>query len=291
MVASRALHVFSPLLLQEGLARLSRGEIFRESSLDAVLSHLAEQAGRLAGVERASVWAFNHSHAELRCLELFTLSRQRHSAGEMIHAELHPAYFEALRRDGMVVADDVYVHPATQGFSEAYLLRHGITASLDTAIYVRGELQGVLCLEQVGIRQPWSSVHRLFAQALANLVTLALVEFEAGEAKRNAETASERLQAVFESSRDAFLLTEEPSGVVLDANREAERLFGYRRVELVGKLRQSLHPEGVEDAGATQVRCQGGRLLPVLTSVEIAELEGGRQLALVIYRPVGDPVA
>lgn len=280
------LHVFSPLLLQEGLARLSQGEVFRGGSLDAVLSHLAEQAGRLSGVERAGIWAFNHAHSELRCLELFTLSRQRHSAGEMIHTELYPLYFDALRRDGSVVADDVYAHPATAAFADVYLLRHGITATLDTAIYVRGDLQGILCLEQIGMRQPWSSVHRLFAQAVANLVTLALVEFEAGEAKKTAESASERLRAVFESSRDAFLLTDEPSGVILDANREAERLFGYRRVELVGKLRQFLHPAGV-DVG--QVRCQDGRTLPVTVNSEIAELEGGRQLALVIYRPQCEP--
>lgn len=289
MVARRALHVFSPQLLQDGLAQLSQGEFFRGGSLDAVLSHLAEQAARLAGVERAGIWAFNASHAELRCLELYTLSKQRHSAGEMIVTEHYPAYFDALRRDGSVVADDVYGHPAMLGFSDSYLLRHGITATLDTAIYVRGELQGVLCLEQVGMRQPWSALHRLFAQAVANLVTLALVEFEAGEAKRSAESASERLRAVFESSRDAFLLTEEPSGVILDANREAERLFGYRRIELVGKLRQFLHPVTGEGGDAQQVRCRDGRLLPVAVSSEVAEMEGGRQLALVIYRPLCEP--
>ncbi|HRE17795.1 MAG TPA: GAF domain-containing protein [Rhodocyclaceae bacterium] len=289
MVARRSLHVYSPLRLQEGLARLSQGEVFRGGSLDAVLSHLAEQAASLSGVERAGIWAFNAEHTELRCLELYTLSRHRHSAGEMMQTAHHGAYFDAMRRDGSVVADDVYTHPATGSFADVYLLRHGITAMLDTAIYVRGELQGILCLEQVGMRQPWSALHRVFAQAVANLMTLALVEFEAGEAKRNAAAVSERLHTVFESSRDAFLLTEEPTGVILDANREAERLFGYRRVELVGKLRQFLHPVTGEGGDSQQVRCHDGRLLPVAVSAEIAELGGGRQLALVIYRPLCEP--
>ena len=66
----------------------------------------------------------------------------------------------------------------------------------EAPIHIRGELQGVLCLEQVGSRQPWTSAHGLFAQAVANLVTLALVEYEAEEAKLQALAASERLKAV-----------------------------------------------------------------------------------------------
>ncbi|MCK7490421.1 MAG: hypothetical protein MZW92_00355 [Comamonadaceae bacterium] len=80
---------------------------------------------------------------------------------------------------------------------------------LDTPIHIRGELQGVLCLEQVGTRQP-SGRRRisLFAQAVANLVTLALVEYEAGEARREACAAVEQLRAVINASQDAMLLAD-----------------------------------------------------------------------------------
>lgn len=293
MVVGRSLPLISPLHIQEGFARLSRGEVFRGGSLDTVLSELAEQAGRLTGIERTSIWAFNRERSELRCLELFQLARQRHSSGDLIVGEHHPAYFDTIRGEGLVVADDAYTHPATQSFAEGYLLKHEITAVLDTAIYVRGELQGLFCLEQVGMRQPWNSVHRLFAQGIANLVTLALVEFEAGEAKRQAESSSERLHAVFGASRDALLLTDESTGVILDANLEAERLFGYRRAELIGKLRDSLHPPATEhgwESGnkplSSVVRCQDGSALAVEVTAEVAEFEGGRRLVLGIYRPL-----
>jgi hypothetical protein len=40
-------------------------------------------------------------------------------------------------------------------------------------------------------------VHRLFAHVIANLVTLALVEHEAEEARLQAKSATQRLRALF----------------------------------------------------------------------------------------------
>lgn len=189
--------LLSPLDLQEGIASLSRGAYFKEASLDMMLSILTESAAQMSGIERVSIWALTDDHQELRCLELYELSAGRHSKGGSIHAQQYPTYFRALRLGNPIAADDAYVHPMTAEFAADYLSRHQITAMLDTPIHIRGELQGVLCLEQVGARQPWTSAHGLFAQAVANLITLGLVEDEADEAKRRAQAADERLRAAF----------------------------------------------------------------------------------------------
>lgn len=189
--------LMSPVALQEGIASLSRGAYFKEASLDMMLSILTESAAQMSGVERVSIWALNNQHQELLCLDLFELSTRRHSKDQSIHASQYPFYFRALRAGSSISADDAYNHPLTAEFAADYLPLHGVTAMLDTPIHIRGELQGVLCLEQVGTHQPWTSAHGLFAQAVANLVTLALVEYEAGEARLQAHAAGERLKAVF----------------------------------------------------------------------------------------------
>lgn len=187
----------SPVALQEGIACLSRGTYFKEASLDMMLSILTESAAQMSGVERVSIWALNNQLQELLCLDLFELSTGRHSKDESIRASQYPLYFQALRAGHGISADDAYIHPLTAEFAADYLPLNGVTATLDTPIHIRGELQGVLCLEQVGSRQPWTSAHGLFAQAVANLVTLALVEYEAEEAKLQALAARERLKVVF----------------------------------------------------------------------------------------------
>ena len=87
-------------------------------------------------------------------------------------------------------------------FATCYLARHRISAVLDTPIHIRGKFQGVLSLEQVGTREPWSPAHRLFAHAVANLVTLALVEHEAEQARNQAKSATQRLRTLFGPAGD-----------------------------------------------------------------------------------------
>lgn len=294
--------LMSPMEMQEGFARLSRGTYFKEASLDLTLSLLTESASQMTGIERVSIWALTDGGRELRCLELFERDGGRHSSGARIFAERYPAYFRALRGGEAIVADDAYIHPSTAEFAADYLPQNNILAMLDTPIHIRGELQGVLCLEQVGTRHPWTTVHRLFANAVANLVTLALVEYEASEARRQAQSANDRLRAVFDASRDAMILADGDSGVILDANRQAERLFGGTRVNLVGKHQHQLHPQTEADRCArefrrvvagervgslrTQVRRVDGQTVPVEISAEVADVGGGRRLALEIIRAI-----
>lgn len=292
----------SPLELQEGIASLSRGAFFKEATLDMTLSILTQSAAQMSGIARVSIWALTDAQQELRCLDLFELSNGKHSRSDFFRASQYPVYFRALGRDDGIAAGDPYLHPSMLELAADYLPRHQITARLDTPIHIRGELQGVLSLEQVGSRLPWKTAHRFFAQAVANLVTLALVEYEAVEARRQAQTAVERMKTVFDASRDALLLADGESGIILDANLQAEKLFGWARRDLVGKHQRLLHPKDSANAIGEQFRqtvagqlratlnseiqrCDG-TVLPVEITSEIADISDGRRLALGIFRPI-----
>ena len=299
LVASNTL--MSPEDLQEGIASLSRGAYFAEASLDMMLSLLTESAANICGVERASIWALTDDQHELRCLGLYERSKRQHSSGNSIDAIGHPVFFSALREGNCIAVDDVYVHPLTAEFVSYYLPRHRVTALLATPIHIRGELQGVLCLEQVGTRQAWAAAHQIFAQAVANLVTLALVEYEAGEARREACAAVEQLRAVINASQDAMLLADAQSGEILDVNRQAEALTGRSREELLGRHHVSLYSVEQQSAVTGEVtrmlegrsaarrleadvqRSDGCRI-PVSVSAERTDLSDGRRLALSILR-------
>ena len=292
----------SPAELQEGIASLWRGSYFKAAPLDMMLSILTESAAQMSGIERVSIWALTDHQQELRCIDLYELSARRHSKGECIKASQYPVYFHALRGGSSISADDAYIHPLTTEFAADYFPLYGVTAVLDTPIHIRGELQGVLSFEQVGSYLPWTTAHRLFAHAVANLVTLALVEYEAEEARLEAKTATERLRAVFDASRDALLLADGESGVILDANRQAEKLFGCKRGELVGKDQRMLHPKASamkigdhfrqmvsgQRRGAllTEICRSDGSVLPVEITAEIADISDGKRLALGIFRQI-----
>lgn len=291
----------SPVAIQEGVARLSRGTYFKEASLDMTLSLLTESAGQMTGFARISIWALANRQSELRCLDLFERGAG-HRSGMVLSAADFPKYFRALLRGEVVIADEPFQHPDIVEYAREQLVPLGICAILVTPIHIRGELQGIFCIEQMGPRHPWTAVHRLFAQSVANLVTLALVEYEVDEARGQAREADERLKAVFAASRDALVLADRDTGIVIDANSRAEHLFGYPRVDLIGKHQRQLHPtettanQGSEfrwTAGSstgspirTRVRRHDGSALDVDFTAEVAEVGEGRHLVLGILRPV-----
>lgn len=296
------LNLMSPTELQEGVARLSRGGYFKEASLEMTLSILTESAAQMSGIERVSIWALCDGKTELRSLDIYELSSRRHASGQSLHARDYPNYFRALGHEECIVADDAALHPATSEFAKDYLGQHGITAILDTPIHIRGSLEGVLCLEQVETHLAWTAMHRLFAHAVANLVTLALVEYEADEARRQACTANERLRAVFDTSRDALLLADGESGIILDVNSRAENLFAASRMELVGRHQSRLHPDDGKAAAVmafkdaidgkapvlvySEIQCFDGSTKEVEITAEVADVNEGRQLVLGIFRPI-----
>lgn len=194
----------SPPELQQALASLSRGVYTREASLEMMLVILTESVGQMCGIGRVSIWALSDDRQELRCLDMYDCTTERHGKGQCIQAAQYPAYFEALGEGAVISADDALHHPLTTGFGVDCLLHQRATAFLDTPIHVRGELQGMLCMEQVSTRQPWGSAYHLFAQAVANLITLALVQYEACEAHLEAHAAGERLRTVYDAVREAL---------------------------------------------------------------------------------------
>lgn len=286
--------------LQDGFANLARGTYFREAPLDVMLGVLSESAASMSGVERVSIWAFTDQQSLLHCIERYSQSTGEHATGETLRAEDFPRFFQALQAGICIAADDASVHPMTAEFAQNYLVQHKVLAMLHAPIHVRGVLQGVLCLEQTAAPQAWTTAHRLFAMGVANLVTLALVEHEAEEARRQAADAQGRLQLVLEAAADALLLTDGDSGEILDLNRRAEALLAVRREQLLGKAQGSLFPldergrlaglmarlsaDAPQQITMTEVQRPDGACLPVELSVSLATPVRGRRLALSAFR-------
>ena len=128
---------------------------------------------------------------------------------------------------------------------------------------------------------------------MANLVALALAEYEAYEAKRQTQVAREQLRAVIDASPEALLVADDHSGRILDANRQAEALTGRSREELLGLHHGMLYISGQQQATsatatanrlAAEVQRSDGQRVAVQVTTERTELSDGGRLALNILR-------
>ncbi|MCM8612645.1 GAF domain-containing protein [Accumulibacter sp.] len=276
---------------------------FQDNRLDEVLRQLTATTAQTLNIERVSLWGLCEQRQQLECIDLYELSHDRHSNGFKLQARHYPEYFRALSRGEPIVADDALKHPSTQEFLRDHLLMHGISALINSPIHADGELQGVLSIERVGEHSAWTSVQRLFVHAVASLVSLALLQHELLSREEELRDALNLREALFNGARDAILIADARTGEIIDANPQAEKLFGRRCQELLGALHGELwrRHEAVElrdlcrqigskgeiEVLRSAVVADDGTLVPVEISSRLVQLGRGQEIVQGMFRPLG----
>lgn len=292
----------SSLDLQGAFAQLSRRG-FTGDHLDETLRQLTATTSQMLNIERVSLWGLTAQRENLECIDLYELSRDRHSRGVTLHAARYPEYFRALEQGEPIIADDALKHPSTQEFTNDYLLMNGISAVINSPIHADGELQGVLCIERVGPHSAWTSVQRLFAHAVASLVSLALLKHQLLSTEEELRDANHLRRALFHGARDAIVISDASTGNVLDANPPAEKLFGLGVQQLLGVLQddsanlntRELFKQLAKSQGAEAVRSEvtgpDGRLIAIEICSQVVQLEKGKRVVQGVFRPLDHGLA
>lgn len=142
-------------------------------------------------------------------------------------------------------------------------------------------------------------------QRLGPAVTRALNEAKEKEKRQKAEEAlkesEERYRSIFEGSNDAIFLADPQSGIVLSANRAAEKLLGRSKKEIIGMEQGRMHPpekaqeyremfrKGVQTRNLVdweaEIMRKDGTLVPVSISASVLSLKG-KEVMLGIFRDI-----
>jgi len=217
--------------LDTAYLELSRSWVAWAQSLDTALQRLCEIVAEAVGVDRVSIWRLDDDR--LVCLDLYEVTRGRHSDGTILWRRDHTAYFDALEAARVIDAQDARTDPRTRDFEEDYLAPLGIGAMLDATLRTAGSNWGVLCLEHVGGPRAWRDDELQFAVSVADL----LVQIIMLEQTRSSEA---RYQALFENAGDAIFLMQDDR--FIDCNPATLEMFGCRRDEIVGTTPDRFSP-------------------------------------------------
>ncbi|HYR87417.1 MAG TPA: sigma 54-interacting transcriptional regulator [Terriglobia bacterium] len=163
--------VFQPLQFQAALIELSREE---SADLGDRLSRFCTVAASSLDVARVSIWLFNDTHTQLRCVHLLDRARNVRESGAILEVDRYPRYFETLEECRTIAAADAATDPSTAEFASGYLDALGIVSMLDVPIRREGRTVGVLCNEHIGPQRQWEAEEQNFAASLADLTALAL---------------------------------------------------------------------------------------------------------------------
>ncbi|MBW4678955.1 MAG: PAS domain S-box protein [Microcoleus vaginatus WJT46-NPBG5] len=213
---------------QAGLMALAKCQPLYTGDLEAALQEITQIAAQTLELERVSVWFYNDDHSKIKCTDLYELTQHQHSSGQELAATDFPNYFQAIKADRTIAADDAHTDPRTQEFSECYLKPLGIASMLDVPIRVGGRTVGVLCHEHIGTARRWALEEQNFANYLAYMASLAM---EARDRKR-AEEERQKFVALVENSSD-FIGMASLNGKVFYLNEAGRQLVGIDSPEEV----------------------------------------------------------
>ncbi len=199
------------------LNTLTKSSLWQVANYELALKEITETVAEALDVARVSIWHYSADPASIESHDLYEASSKTHSSGHKLTAIEVPSYFKALATSEIISAKDARHDQRTSEFTESYLQPLDIYSMLDAPIIIDGELQGVVCLENVGYVRQWSPAEELFAISIANLVSLMVAQ----RAKLRSEN---RLRAIVESEPECVQIVD-CDGVITDMNPAGLRLL------------------------------------------------------------------
>jgi len=170
-----------PQDMNEICARLDRGEVDRNQFLEAFTREMTS----LIGCSRAGVWMFIDTvdGRALRCMAMYDRERDQMVSATDMSTAYAQAYFDALQRDGAVVAPDARHDPTTQVFLDTYLLPLDIHSILDVSFSVNGVMFGIFSCEQVGGPIKWTQRQLQWLRQIGSRASLTLLNAATAQAE------------------------------------------------------------------------------------------------------------
>ena len=146
------------------------------STAEAFYKEITQTLAEESGCTRASLWVYPDPllRDSIRCLSLYDRTDAAWSEGAVLADADFGPYFEAMRRDNLIVASEARVHPTTSCFTEAYFEPLGIYSLLDVGINIGGEPFGLFCCENTTDVLHWTAEHTEYLRQVGTLLGFAL---------------------------------------------------------------------------------------------------------------------
>ncbi len=122
--------------LQHSLMEIGQANGFLEQPHEIKLRKIIKSCSQQLNSARVSVWSLTASQTAIFCDALYLKDADHYENGTLLHATQCPSYFNALKQDRLIVANDARQHPFTVELSDTYLTPLGIQAMLDVPILV-----------------------------------------------------------------------------------------------------------------------------------------------------------
>jgi PAS domain S-box-containing protein len=226
--------------LNETLISQTHNPLFYEGDITEGAKLLTKEVVNSLNIDRCSIWLYNHDKTSIICEQLYLKKEDVWVQDIEIFEKDYKEYFDAIKVDPTIIADDVFTHPATACFTETYAKPLGINSMLDVPIVYRGEVIGVICNESFNTKV-WHKVEVNFAEMLSSLYAFAYSVWE--------NKLTENKFSDFELFVDetALVTKADKNGKITYANQKFLDICGWSLDEVIGAdhniVNSNTHPK------------------------------------------------
>jgi PAS domain S-box-containing protein len=226
--------------LSDSLIKQSHNEVFFSGNIEAGSAILSKEVSDTIESDRCSFWLYNHDNTSIVCQNLYIRAENNFYRDIELFEKDFPPYFQALRENPIIVADDAETHTATSCFLEGYLKPLGVKSMLDVPIWYRGKVIGVICIESLSPRI-WEKEEVDFAQMLSSLFSFGYSVKESNKLSYEMVENEKFLDA------SSIISVADVKGKITYVNKRFTDVSGYSLDEVIGKdhnvVNSGTHPK------------------------------------------------
>jgi len=181
---------------QNVLFDLTKDKAINQGDFIVAVQNITRTGSYALNVERVSIWLFNKDKTVLRCLDLYQRNLNSHTESDLLTAQNHPRFFNAILNSRSIAIEDVQEADILQDLLSTYCIPYGVVSVLLSRFEVGGEIMGILAFEHTEIEHLWLEEEVSFVNSLSDLLALGMEAQErrrAEESLRVEQKKSERL--------------------------------------------------------------------------------------------------
>ncbi|HEY6143105.1 MAG TPA: PAS domain S-box protein [Flavobacterium sp.] len=173
---------------------LSTINFSKYDSLDSIIETILKKAAKASNIDRVSFW--KNTNKKIICKKIYELNKDKFGKRIIIKKDKYPIYFESIKKDTLIIANDVYSKHETTEFISAYFPNYNIKSLLDIPIFNNGELTGIICFETTKYKKYWDNDDINFSRTISDIVSLQIASIKRYQAEKKLKQKSELLSAL-----------------------------------------------------------------------------------------------